>query len=62
MAPKGKDGNVEVTIKLDGYNQSVLDRNGVKQPVCVVVIGIAPIVLSTEYRLYTKYLPVLYVV
>ena len=62
MAPKGKDGNVEVTIKLDGYNQSVLDRNGVKQPVCVVVIGIVPIVLSTEYRLYTKYLPVLYVV
>ena len=61
MAPKGKDGNVEVTIKLDGYNQSVLDKNGVKQPVCNVVIGIASIILSIEYHLYTKYLSVLVV-
>ena len=61
MVPKGKDGNVEITIKLDGYNQSVLDKNGVKQPVCNVVIGIASIILSIEYHLYTKYLSVLVV-
>ena len=60
MVPKGKDGNVEITIKLDGYNQSVLERNGVKQPVSIAVIGIAPIILSTEYFLYAKYKKYLY--
>ena len=33
MTPKGKDGSVEVSIKLNGYNQLVLDKNEVKNPV-----------------------------
>lgn len=33
ITPKGKDGSVEVSIKLNGYNQLVLDKNEVKNPV-----------------------------
>ena len=33
MVPKGKDGRVEVAVKLNGYNQLVLDKNEVKNPV-----------------------------
>ena len=33
MVPKGKDGRVEVAVKLNGYNQLALDKNEVKNPV-----------------------------
>ena len=33
MAPKGEDGSVEVSVKLKGYNQEVLAKNDVQDPV-----------------------------
>merc|ERR1712038_1681859 len=32
LVPKGKDGTVEVSVKLSGYDQSVLAKNDVKNP------------------------------
>ena len=33
LAPKGEDGSVEVSVKLKGYNQEVLAKNDVQDPV-----------------------------
>ena len=44
MAPKGEDGSVEVSVKLKGYNQEVLAKNDVQDPVrmwdflCAVIL------------------------
>ena len=33
LVPKGEDGSVEVSVKLKGYNQEVLAKNDVQDPV-----------------------------
>ena len=33
LVPKGKDGSVEVSIKLKGYNEEVLAKNEIKNAV-----------------------------
>ena len=36
LIPQGKDGSVEVSIKLAGYNEEVLARNDVKNAVSTI--------------------------
>jgi len=33
LVPKGEDGSVEVSVKLKGYNQEILAKNDVQDPV-----------------------------
>ena len=36
LIPKGKDGSVEVSVKLGGYNEAVLAKNDVKNAVSII--------------------------
>ena len=38
LIPKGKDGSVEVSVKLAGYNEEVLAKNDVKNAVSKIQI------------------------
>ena len=37
LVPKGEDGSVEVSVKLKGYNQEVLAKNDVQDPVSIFI-------------------------
>ena len=56
MAPKGEDGSVEVSVKLKGYNQEVLAKNDVQDPVRMKVFLYA--VIFPCYLFFMKLLPI----
>ena len=56
LVPKGEDGSVEVSVKLKGYNQEVLAKNDVQDPVRMWDFLYA--VIFPCYLFFMKLLPI----
>ena len=58
ITPKGKNGEVDVTVKLAGYNQKVLDAAKITNPVRHYIISCLLQLVHSEILAYKKSMPI----